>query len=126
MRAISAAVGINSAKGWYPAGSDLCLCLLCGHVEPSEVLWAALKPSLEYDQREQLEAVASPSGRVSPLRAEGVTGVFAAASIRKRGSEICVATEAPESTPSGRTWLRSQWQHQGIYKELRPLSYQSI
>ena len=100
-QAISAAVGINAAKSWYPAGSDICLYLLCGHVEPSEVLWAALKPSLEYDQRGQLEAVASPSGRVSPLRAEGVLGVFAAASIRKRGPEICVATEASESMRFG-------------------------
>ena len=93
-QAISAAVGINAVKSWYPAGSDLSLCLLCGHVEPSEVLWAALKPSLEYDQRGRLEAVASPSGRVSPLRAEGVWGRLAAACIRKRGSEICVVTQS--------------------------------
>ena len=33
-QAISAAVGINAVKSWYPAGSDLCLCLICGHVEP--------------------------------------------------------------------------------------------
>ena len=94
MRAISAAVGINSAKGWYPAGSDLCLCLLCGHVEPSEVLWAALKPSLEHDQRGRLEAVASPPGRISPLRAEGVWGSLAAVYLRKRGSEIFVVTQS--------------------------------
>jgi len=46
-QAISAAVGINAAKSWYPAGSDICLYLLRGHVEPSQVLWAALKPSLD-------------------------------------------------------------------------------
>ena len=41
---ISAAVGINSANGWYPAGLDLCLCLLCSHVEPSEELWQDVSP----------------------------------------------------------------------------------
>ena len=34
----------------------------------------SLKAFAGYDQRGQLEAVASPSGRVSPLRAEGVWG----------------------------------------------------
>jgi hypothetical protein len=41
---ISAAVGINSANGWYPAGLDLFLCLLCSDVEPSEELWQDVSP----------------------------------------------------------------------------------
>ena len=36
-----AAVGINAANDWYPAGLDLCLCLPCRHAEPSEALWQA-------------------------------------------------------------------------------------
>ena len=41
---ISAAVGISSANCWYPAELDLCLCLLCRHVEPSESLWQDTSP----------------------------------------------------------------------------------
>ena len=41
---ISAAVGINAANGWYPAGLDLSLCLLRRHVEPSEALWQDVSP----------------------------------------------------------------------------------
>ena len=43
-KGISAAVGINSANGWYSAGLDVCLCLLCCHVEPSEALWQDASP----------------------------------------------------------------------------------
>ena len=41
---ISAAVGINSANGWYPAGLDLSLYLLSRHVEPSEAFWQDASP----------------------------------------------------------------------------------
>ena len=47
---ISAAVGINSANGWYPAGLDLSLCLLSRHVEPSEELWQDVRPLITHGQ----------------------------------------------------------------------------
>ena len=87
---ISAAVGINSANGWYPAGLDLSLCLLSRHVEPSEELWQDVSPFIA--------ALASQEG-YKPLQGhadaslswatEGYRGRFAAVSIGKSGSEIC-------------------------------------
>ena len=47
---ISAAVGINSANGWYPAGLDLSLYPLSHHVEPSAVPWQAVSPLLLHGQ----------------------------------------------------------------------------
>ena len=51
-----------------------------------------------FGQHKPLEAIAKPCSCFS-AQTKGGMGVFAAAS---RGSEICVATEAPESTASGR------------------------
>ena len=73
---ISAVVGINSANGWYPAGLDLFLCLPSGHVEPSEALWQAIKPSQVSCQRGRLEAAACPPGCVSAPIGEGCRGTL--------------------------------------------------
>ena len=42
---ISAGVDMNSAKGFYPAGLYLCLCLPCGCVDFYKALWQVIKPS---------------------------------------------------------------------------------
>ena len=70
------AVGINSANGWYPAGLDFFLCLPSGHVEPSEALWQAIKPSQVSCQRGRLEAAACPSSCVSAPIGEGCRGTL--------------------------------------------------
>ena len=85
-----AAVGINSANGWYPAGLDLCLCLPCGHAEPSEALLQGLSPLIAPGQPEGLKALARQYSRVSGVDGGGVWGRFVAVSIRKRGSEISI------------------------------------
>ena len=73
-QSISAAVGINSADGWYPAGLDLGLCLPCDHAEPSEALLQGLSPSRRVSQPGGLQAFTRPYSRVSALDDEGVPG----------------------------------------------------
>ena len=71
---VSAAVGINSAKGWYLAGLDLCLCLPSGHVEPSEALWQYASHLIAPGQPGGLQALTRPYSRVSALDDGGVPG----------------------------------------------------
>ena len=71
---ISDAVGINSAKRWYPAGLDLCLCLPCRHAEHSEAMWQVDSHSMASAQRGQPGALTRPNSRVSALDDEGSTG----------------------------------------------------
>ena len=85
---ISAAVGINSANGWYPAGLDLSLCLLCGHIEPSEALWQDTSPLIALASREGYEPSQGQTAASMRWTTEGYWGRFEAVSIRKRGWEI--------------------------------------
>ena len=86
---ISAAVGINSANGWYPAGLDLCLCLLCGHVEPSEELWQDVSPLIaDMASQDDYKPLQGHTTASQGWMTEGYRGRFAAIHIRKSPSEI--------------------------------------